>query len=408
MTFKQSRPGSPDLTGLSQLNRDTFAIRVQVRKANGGMSCLKRTLRRVTLARAIEARDAMRVVIRSGDPIPTWIDELAGVNKRPSPVVPSPSTTTTTDLPALSDFVAKWLKRKKARGDLEASTAERYATALDHLSPRLLRAKLDEITPEMIERWMLASLEEFQPTTINGWLRVLRAALSRSGLVTNPASRVEPLKERLNLEEPNALRPRELRALLQALAKVDLTLGAAAWTLAFTGLRWGEVSALKWSDVDEREGVIWIRRKVVKGKLVPSTKTGRRRVVGAPAFLLAMLRGHQERLVAAKHPGVASELVFPSLKGTPLASARMSVALRDAREAAGITERFTSHGFRRSATDLLRAVAVDPTVAAAVIGHGTDRMRQHYSTIRPKEARDAAELIAGVLVEAPPAADAEE
>lgn len=86
----------------------------------------------------------------------------------------------------------------------------------------------------------------------------------------------------------------------------------------------------------------------------------------------------------------------------------MSAALRDAREIAGITERFTSHGFRRSATDLLRAVAVDPTVAAAVIGHGTDRMRQHYSTIRPEEARDAAELIAGVLVEAPSAADAEE
>jgi integrase len=408
MRIKQRRSGAPDLTGLSQQNRDTFAIRIQCRKPNGGRSCLKRTLHGVTLGQAIEARDAMRVALRTGRPIPSWIDDLGGVSSQPSPVEPpSPSTTTTTDLPALSDFVAKWLKRKKARGDLEASTAERYATALDHLSPRLLRAKLDEITPEMIERWMLASLEDFQPSTVNGWLRVLRAALSRSGLVTNPASQVEPLKERLNLEEPNALRPRELRALLQALAGVDRTLAAAAWTLAFTGLRWGEVSALKWSDVDDREGVIWIRRKVVKGKLVPSTKTGRRRVVGAPAFLLAMLRSHQERLVAAKHPGVASELVFPSLKGTPLASARMSAALRDAREAAGITERFTSHGFRRSATDLLRAVAVDPAIAAAVIGHGTDRMRQHYSTIRPEEARDAAEAIATVLVGQLPEANRE-
>ena len=136
---------------------------------------------------------------------------------------------------------------------------------------------------------------------------------------------------------------------------------------------------------------------MVLGTLVPSTKTNKRRVVGAPKALVIRLRAHRDRLEAMEHPGRESELVFPSLKGTPLGTSRMSEALREARAIAGIEERFTSHGFRRSATDLLRQGAVDPAIAAALIGHATERMREHYSTIRPEEATEASERVAALL-----------
>ena len=45
------------------------------------------------------------------------------------------------------------------------------------------------------------------------------------------------------------------------------------------------------------------------------------------------------------------------------------------------------HGLRRTATDLLRRAAVDPVTAKAIIGHTTDRMREHYSTVGTDEAR---------------------
>ena len=54
---------------------------------------------------------------------------------------------------------------------------------------------------------------------------------------------------------------------------------------------------------------------------------------------------------------------------------------------AGITKRVTLHGLRRTATDLLRRAAVDPVAAKAIIGHTTDRMRQHYSTVGDDETR---------------------
>ncbi len=46
----------------------------------------------------------------------------------------------------------------------------------------------------------------------------------------------------------------------------------------------------------------------------------------------------------------------------------------------------TIHGLRRTVTDLLRRAAIDPVAAKAIIGHATDRMRQHYSSVGADEA----------------------
>ena len=89
--------------------------------------------------------------------------------------------------------------------------------------------------------------------------------------------------------------------------------------------------------------------------------------------------------------------MFPSLRGTPLSSGRISEELRAACKSAGITSRFTSHGFRRSLTDLLRSAQVDPVVAAGLTGHETERMRKHYSTVRAAEAVDAGERVARLV-----------
>jgi len=119
--------------------------------------------------------------------------------------------------------------------------------------------------------------------------------------------------------------------------------------------------------------------------------------VGLPELLVQLLRKHRDRLVKAQHPGLASGLMFPSNLGTPLSSGRISDALRKACKESGIKKRFTSHGFRRSLTDLLRNAHVDPVVAAALTGHETERMRRHYSTVRDLEAVDASDRVAKLV-----------
>lgn len=61
---------------------------------------------------------------------------------------------------------------------------------------------------------------------------------------------------------------------------------------------------------------------------------------------------------------------------------------------AGITERFTPHGLRRTFNDMLRVAQVDPVIAKALTGHVTERMREHYSTVGLDEKRAA---VASVL-----------
>lgn len=105
--------------------------------------------------------------------------------------------------------------------------------------------------------------------------------------------------------------------------------------------------------------------------------------------------------------GTKDDLLFPSSVGTPIRSSRISDALRAARKKAGITKRCTSHGLRRSMNDLLREAEVDPVIAKAIVGHTTDRMREHYSTLRGREVVAAAGRVERVLFAEPSAAEAE-
>ena len=68
-----------------------------------------------------------------------------------------------------------------------------------------------------------------------------------------------------------------------------------------------------------------------------------------------------------------------------------------------IDKHVTIHGLRRTATDLLRRAAVDPVAAKAIIGHTTDRMREHYSTVNADETRDIGTRVASLVPAVRPA-----
>ncbi|MFC4062383.1 tyrosine-type recombinase/integrase [Planomonospora corallina] len=87
----------------------------------------------------------------------------------------------------------------------------------------------------------------------------------------------------------------------------------------FASLRWGEVSALRRSDLDLDAGTVRVRAAYVErstGELVlgpPKSKAGRR-IVGIPQGIVPALREHLDTYVQTD-PGA---LVFPGAKGGPL------------------------------------------------------------------------------------------
>jgi len=245
------------------------------------------------------------------------------------------------------------------------------------------------ISPQDVILWRDA--QHAKASTVNSRLRLLRAMLRDAqadlGLPRDPCARVRALPE----DPPvgNRLKPEDLQRVLAYLRANEPGWYPLFLTMALTGARFGEVSALQWDDIDEDAEVVWIRRSQWQGR-VGTTKTGKVRDVPLPPPLQAVLKQHRRRLVRNQAPGLSEGLVFPSRVGTYRRNASLRKPLERALQAAGISDRFTLHGFRRTWNNLLRQVA-SGAITRSMIGHETEEMFLHYSHIERDEKQSAVE-----------------
>ena len=129
-----------------------------------------------------------------------------------------------------------------------------------------------------------------------------------------------------------------------------------------TGMRFCEVSALQWDDIDTNNATLTISRSQVEGVCgPPKTESTRRAVYLAPSVVEVLLchRAEQER-----HPGACkiAGLVFPSKAGTYRTPSLLTKPLRRCCKIAGIDKHLSSHSLRRTTNDLLRRTSGDVVV----------------------------------------------
>jgi integrase len=307
----------------------------------------------------------------------------------------------------VGEYARSWIE-SKARG-IDQGTADRYGTALDC---HILRHELgdiycDVLTPMDVQGWVNFAFKKINPksgkvydrTTVFGWWKVLRTmlrdAVEQLGLPRDPTRRI--IVPELEPKAGNALTIEKLARFLGVMRVRFPQHFAYSAARASTGMRACHVSALQWPDIDEAAAVIRVERKQVEGVVGPvSTKKRAPREFPLEPELLEILRDHRKRMVAMQAPGLDSGWVFPSVRAGKLrGSNSMAKAWRTCLEKAGITERFTPHGLRRTFNDMLRRAKVDPIIAKALTGHVTEQMREHYSTVGLDEKRAA---VASVLM----------
>ena len=332
----------------------------------------------------------------------------------------------------LSDYATSWLRTKLP--NLKAATASLYATMLDqHILPELGDFYLDAITRDDLLAWrekMLAkplldprnrprfhpdgSPQLPTPTTVNGRWRVLKNvlldAMIDEELERDPTKRITALRENTATGEDvdegrgKSITAPELARLLEQARKHTPEWYPFFYVLSFTGLRFGEISALKWRDVDEAEGKIWVRRAQWKG-IVDTVKNSKPRTVPLMPGLLEVLNAHREaqrdlfakRLKRQHIPDLASanpgDWVFPSRQpGKLMHSSAPRKPLARAVAKAGLEQGFTTHGFRHTFNNLVRQVAElngQTVVLQAMTGHSSDEMTEHYSSVSIEEKRRA-------------------
>ena len=138
--------------------------------------------------------------------------------------------------------------------------------------------------------------------------------------------------------------------------------------LAYTGLRWGEATALRVCDVDLVRRRIDVRRAYadVGGYLVlGSPKSHQSRTVPIPRFLASELF----ELVEHKK---AEDLIFTTSSGSPL---RLPNWRRDvfhpARSRAGVSDHLRVHDLRHTAASLMIQAGYPPKMLQEIMGHAS-------------------------------------
>jgi integrase len=164
----------------------------------------------------------------------------------------------------------------------------------------------------------LAADPAISPSLVRSIYATLRASTSygvRMNLVrVNPCSKIDLPRPRRS--EMLFLTAGEVRSLAEA---IDPFYRVLVYFAAYTGLRAGELLALRRKDVDLLRGVVHVRRalKDVSGHLeFGPTKNRAERTVTLPRFLREMLAEHlSDSLPGGSGP---ESLVFPSRTGKPL------------------------------------------------------------------------------------------
>ncbi len=170
-------------------------------------------------------------------------------------------------------------------------------------------------------------------------------------------------------------------------------------TLALTtGLRRGEMLALRWADVDLERRTVTIKRTVDYipryGYVENEQKTeAGRRVVLLPSFVVEMLKQHRvEQLEARLKAGGAWEdrdLVFTDLSGGYFNPRYLEKLMRKVVAEAGLPH-ITLHGLRHSAATLLLSMGVPLKVVQEILGHSSYSITADiYTDVLPSMQREA-------------------
>lgn len=264
-------------------------------------------------------------------------------------------------------WAERWLEGKVA---LKPSTRERYAGILrTHVVPRWGNVKLNDVSHSDIQRWVAELSKKRAAETVRKTFRVLSLVLASAvkdeRLARNPAEGVE--LPTITTGERMFLTHEQVHRLAQACGHYRLVV----LFLAYTGLRWGEMAALRVGRLDLARRRAHIKESVtlVNGRQVWGTpKTYEEREVPIPQFLIDDLTRH----IQGKSP---DDLVFTGdRRGGALRSLVFRrAALDHAAEELGLAG-FHPHAFRHTAASLAIAAGADIKVVQQMLGHQSATM----------------------------------
>ncbi len=175
-----------------------------------------------------------------------------------------------------------------------------------------------------------------------------------------------------------------------------------------TGMRRGEILALKWQDINFPQSTLQVRRIFTRApgnryiESEPKTEKSRRSVMLAP-MTVDVLKQHRIRQLEVKLQAGTDwqerDLVFCTALGTPLNLNKVLERFKTLLKKAELPDiRF--HDLRHSAASILLSMGVHPKIVQELLGHNQISMTMDtYSHVLPTMQGDAMNKLNDALME---------
>ena len=291
----------------------------------------------------------------------------------------------------LGEYGEQWIAERK----LAPRTRELYEDHFRlHIRPHLGKLMLGAIKPATIRTWRKRLLDGggTEPQAVKAYclLRaILNTAVKDDGIIRENPCRIRGYDRYHTPERPVAT----VEQVYRLADEMPPRFRALVIVAALSGLRWGELAALRRADVDLAEGVIRVPRKLAalrnRMEFGPPKSEAGRRVVALPAAAVAALRLHLLQLVDADQDA----LVFVGDQGGLLRTGnfRRAVKWAETVRKAGLPVGFHFHDLRHTGNNLAAAAGASTRELMHRMGHASMRaalIYQHATSERDREIAD--------------------
>jgi integrase len=283
----------------------------------------------------------------------------------------------------------------------------------DYLIPGFGSVQLGKLSPTAIQKvyseWATGGRKDgreggLAPQTIRHLHRVLRASLARACelqiLGRNVADAFRKRLPKIERKEMLTLTPDQSARLLEALRH-----SRVYWPVLLalsTGMRRGEIMALRWSNVDPDRGIVTVTESLEETKTglrFKAPKNEKHRSVALPAYAVDELRRHwTEQAQELLRLGVqlsGKTLVCAREDGEPKRPLALTYEFaRFVKRFPWLPRGLRFHDLRHSHATQLLASGVHPKIAQERLGHSSISVTLDlYSHVSPTMQSDAAERL---------------
>lgn len=327
------------------------------------------------------------------------------------------------------EFAKRWIKIYEEENGVKPGTIRIRNHEINNLNSHLKNIKMNDVTWQRYQNALHKLHKEFAKSTLEGihgtarmifkkarQLEIIKKDPTEFAYIPKEKKTVEDLENEEEL--PKYMEKEELASFLLVAQEKGLELDFEVFlTLAYTGLRVGELCALKESDITESNGYLLSvtktyynpKNNVPKYQLgPPKTKTSRRKIDIDPIVVQALKNVIERNKLLKKEFGKEYHdkgFIFVDNKnypGYPIYPKKIEQRMTRTLKLAELNESLTPHSLRHTHTSLLSEAGVSIERIMERLGHSDDNItKQIYlhttDEVRKRDSEKFGNLMKNVL-----------